>query len=156
MSNTTPDIKQGMGIDDSDYDRIYAKARKANTTGIFVKNSNGIIYRFYMKGKTLYTAYKDSTENKMIVAEVFKKSEVLKSEKDNFKQSMMNRLHNDFPDMSMEEKEYRADLLTEANETIKNLIKGGMNPEIAHKVVVELLQSRDKTEKQTSEPTESK
>lgn len=139
----TPATKQGTALEDDDYDRIVSMARSAGKRGVSLTNKAGQNWRFYFKRKDLYGDLK-MPDGSVVVYEVFKKSVVMAQQQNPFSNSIREKLDADYPDMSNEEKDFRIGMLTEANESIKNLIRGGMDPKQAHSVIVEVLRSMEK------------
>lgn len=140
----TPATKQGTAIDDDDYDRIVSMTRNAGRRGVSLTNKSGQHWRFYYKGKDLFGDVR-MPDGSVVVNEVFKKSVVMAQQQKPFSDAMREKLEADYPDMSKEEKDFRVGMLTEANESIKNLIRGGMEPKQAHALIVEVLRSMEKT-----------
>ena len=139
----TPASRQCTAIDDDDYDRIVALARKAGKRGVSLTNKAGQKWRFYFKGKDLFGDVL-MPDGSLVINEVFKKSVVMAQQQKPFRDAMRDKLNADYPDMSEEEKEFRVGMLNEANESIKNLIRGGMEPAKAHALIVEVLRSMEK------------
>ena len=131
---------------DEDYDRIVVLARKAGRRGVTLTNKSGQIWRFYFQGKDLFGDIK-MPDGTITTNEVFKQSVVMGQNMNPFRDEMRRKLEADFPDMSEEEKEFRVGMLTEANESIKNLIRSGIEPAKAHAMIVAALRAMENTEK---------
>jgi hypothetical protein len=60
-----------------------------------------------------------------------------------FRESLMKRLEEDMPDITQEEREAHADILTEANEAIKRLIVSGVEPKVALYIIQSVLADKE-------------
>ena len=131
------DARSGVAIEDSEYDRIIAICRKSRR-GVTLQNSNGQRWWFRMQDGALHADIRNPDDS-VSKSEVFKKSDVLRQHSQSFCDTMKSRLQADHPDMSAEEIALNADILTEANESIKKLIMTGVDPKLAHALVKEVL-----------------
>lgn len=135
---------RGFAIDDWEYDRIKVLA-KEKKRGIKLKNSTGEYYRFYYKGADLMSDLR-MPDGSIQTSEVFKKSDVMKEQKDTFKQQMVEKIAEKNPDVPAEVTEVYADIMVEANESIKNLIRKGIDPKQAYNIVMGILRNMENTE----------
>jgi hypothetical protein len=115
-------------------DDHYAKLEtllETKVLGMEIKDKNGVPAYFYSKNGKIYS------EQSGLTQEVVKMSSIpdVKRQHDPFREHLMSRLRNDFPDCTQDELDAHADILTEANTTIKNLIAQGLPKEIAYRIV---------------------
>ena len=120
-----------IGVTDEDYKRIVVLARNAGRRGVKLTGRSGTV-RFYFKGSQLMGDSYNQTGEK-VTQEVVNIAKLPKN--DAFTTHLRDRLSQDHPEMSKEEVEMHADILNEANETIKRLIEAGIAPDVAHKIV---------------------
>lgn len=130
--------KSGVAIQDADYDQIISMCRKNGKRGVTLENSNGQIWWFRLENGDLHAKIRNQ-DGSVTNSEVFKKSVVMSQQSTPFRETMRQRLRADHPDMSPEEIDINADLLTEANDSIKTLIQSGVDPAVAQAVVKEAL-----------------
>ena len=127
----------GVAIPDADYDRILDILKTKNS--IKLTNKDKIEKKFYLKNGILYAdSWADTTK---ITEEVFKQSEIAQQYSNTFRESVRQRMVRDHPEWSTEEIEANADIVNEANETIKRLIQSGVDFATAVGVVKHTLTS---------------
>lgn len=131
--------RSGVAIEDVEYDRIVAMCRKSGRRGLTLRNSNGQTWWFRLNDGELHAKIRNPDSDEVTESEVFKKSVVMRQQTASFRETMRERLRADHPEMSPEEIDLNADLLTEANESIKNLIQSGVDPKMAQALVKEAL-----------------
>jgi hypothetical protein len=106
---------------------------------IHLKDKHGVVMKFYRNGGNLWA---DRADGKDVIPQpVIGMSEAGEFQKNArpFKESVVERIKNDFPDKPMEEVEQDADILNEANESIKKLIASGVAPSLARKIIMSCL-----------------
>lgn len=137
MSETNPTL--GVAIPDADYIRILDILKTKNS--VKLTNKDKIEKKFYVKGTTLYAdSWADTTK---VTEEVFKQSELAQQYSNTFRESIRQRMIRDHPEWSAEEVEANADIIDEANETIKRLIASGIDYTVAVGVVKHTLISNN-------------
>lgn len=139
-----------IGVSDSDYKQIMARVKACGRRGVTLTGRSGPVH-FHLKGKELYGDVSDLSGNK-ITREVVNIDKIPKTTE--FKVSIKDRLREDHPDMSDEMVEANADIINEANETIKRLMTIGIEPEMAARIVITALKEenlREVLEKAKSE-----
>jgi hypothetical protein len=159
-----------MVVPDEHFTRIQEMLKEANSKiGVHLTHKNGNRVRFYHDGgKTFADERKE--DNSVFTQEVIPMSEVedMKRQHSSFRETLMKRLKDDHPDWSQEELDASADILTEANESIKKLIAAGVDPRLAQHLIeavladkniersaeelVEVLKEREQTYKAEEEP----
>lgn len=102
---------------------------------IHLKDKNDVVMKFYYQGDIMYAERADG--EKTIVQTVLSTTEATAAQKKHrpFKEYIEERIKADFPDKSNEEVQQDADILNEANESIKNLIKTGVAPSVARRII---------------------
>jgi hypothetical protein len=121
MSETNPAL--GVAIPDADYDRILDILKTKNS--IKLTNKDKIEKKFYLKNGILYAdSWADTTK---VTEEVFKASTVMQQQGPTFRESVRQRMIRDHPEWHTEDVEANADIVNEANETIKRLIQRGVD-----------------------------
>jgi len=141
-----PEIKQAVAIPDEEYNKLRVCAKTNGKRGYIARDKGGKMHRFFMKGQTLYGEHK--VGDKLEEYEVMAMSEALKKQQEmnadnQFKTHIMNRMKSDHPDMKDEDIEANADIVCEANDTIKRLIASGTSPDVAYKLISGVLHSDD-------------
>lgn len=108
-----------------------------NQKAVHIRNRDNIPHTFTLRdGKVI--AVKDGDEKEMMVIPESATKEVKEKHKD-FKEYLTDRIRADFPDMDAEQVERDADVLNEANEAIKRLIKAGIPVEVAKRIIFSVL-----------------
>ena len=127
-----------MGIRDEEYNKIVKQLKKESIVSL--KNTDGNIYTFFFKGKDLHCCVNGEPTTMM---EVMKQSDVFKQQMKGFQSHMSKQIKADNPTMKEEVVEAYADVITEANESIKNLINGGIEPAMAKALVSKILENHE-------------
>lgn len=127
-------VQVAIGVTGEDYEKIVVLAR-GKRRGVKLTGRSGTVRFYFDKGKLLGDTI-DAQGNK-VTQEVVNIETLPKNE--GFKTHLRDRLREDHPEMSKEELEAHADILNEANETIKRLIESGVAPDVAHKIVTTAL-----------------
>jgi hypothetical protein len=117
---------------------------------VYLADKNKVVHKFFKQGNTLISERDDN--GKPLVQPVISMSEAVKIKESQrpFKDKMVERMEKDFPEKSKEEIEADADILNEANESIKKLVASGVPPSIAKKIIMSVLDS----DKQPTSPEE--
>jgi hypothetical protein len=144
-----PTIKQAVAIPDEEYSKLRLCAKANGKRGYLIKDKKGVMHRFFMKDNILYSEKK--VDDALQEFEVMSMTEALEKQKEmnerdpnaQFKAHTMQRMRQDHPNMSDEDLEANADIVVEANESIKRLISKGIPAETAHKIITGLLHSED-------------
>jgi hypothetical protein len=133
-----------MCVPDEHYDRIVDMLKDCGRIGTYVTHKNGNRVRFYkIDGKIFADERKE--DNSIFTQEVIKMSEVqqTKMEHSDFRKEMLSRIEKDKPELQEEEKNAMADVLYEANESIKKLIASGVHPALAKSLIEAVLNDKD-------------
>lgn len=133
-----------VALTDDDYSRIVDLVLKAGKRGVTLTNVKNVTMRFYYKKdrKQLWgdTINKDGT---VVTTEVFKQSEVTGGKQLNpYKESVKSKMKEDHPDWTEEELDFNADICAEANNSIKRLIEGGVDPNTAYNIIMATLEGK--------------
>lgn len=138
------DFIHRLCIPDEHYAKIKESLKDAGRIGIYLTDKNGKRVRFYKKDGVIY-ADERKDDDTVFTQEVIKMSEIqqVQNEHSVFKQEMLKRIQADHPDMPLEEQEAYADVLREANDSIKKLIASGVEPSIAYKIIESVLQDKE-------------
>jgi hypothetical protein len=106
---------------------------------VYLSDKNKIVHKFFKQGETLIAERDDN--GKPIAQPVISMSEAHKIQEQQrpFKDKIVERIKTDFPEKSEEEISQDADILNEANESIKKLIASGVAPSIARKIIMSVL-----------------
>jgi len=127
---TIPD-KQFSGLESAlDKDKI-----------VSVRNKDNVFFNFYRDGDVIVGENTDTGAKHKVVSE--SEGLKLKEKQLTFKEQIEKRIRTDFPDISEEQLKQDADILYEANESIKTLIKAGLKPEVAKNIIFKVLESKD-------------
>jgi len=133
-----------MCVPDEHYARIEELLKdKRNIT---IKDNKGQESKFYYHTDGTLMADKWD-DDKLIQQEVIRMSEIPQVQQAvntrPFRENLLFRLKEDFPEMTQEEIELHADVLTEANESIKKLIACGIPPMIAYKLIEDVMNDKE-------------
>jgi len=111
-----------------------------NNYFIHLTDKNKVVHKFYRQGEKLIAERDDN--GKPLFQPVISMSEAnkIKESQRPFKDKLVERIKTDFPEKSNEEIEQDADILAEANESIKKLIASGVAPSIARKIIMSVLE----------------
>jgi hypothetical protein len=111
---------------------------------VHLKDKNGVVMKFYINQGNLWADRPDG--DKVIPQPVITMSEAKafneaqKEANRSFKEKVIERIQTDFPDKTKEEVEQDADILNEANESIRKLIASGVAPSVARKIITSVLE----------------
>jgi hypothetical protein len=146
-----------MAVPDEHYERIEELLKgKRNIT---IKDNKGQEAKFYHHTDGTLMADKWDDE-KLVQQEVVKISDVPQLKKAlasrPFRENLVFRLKEDFPEMSQDEIELHADVLTEANESIKKLIASGVPPMVASKLIQDVMNDKELIEQLQAEDEDGK
>jgi hypothetical protein len=131
-----------LTVPDDKYDSLFARVE---TEPVSIADKNGVVQTFYRQGNNLY-ADRDN-DGKPLSQKVIRKSEEEKyKNRKPFKESIKERLRKDFPEYDEANLEAHADVLGQANESIKRLIQAGISPANAVKIVLNILDNQEKFE----------
>ena len=134
-----------MGLLEEDYQRISRMARKSRI-GVRLMGKNGPV-RFYYKDGQLYGDQRDK-EGKVFTQPCVNMAEAMKQQKAAtesgpkelpFKAAVLPRIRADHPDWTDEEVDAFADIIAEANESMKRLLASGVEEQLAANLVGEAL-----------------
>jgi hypothetical protein len=122
-------------IPDEHYEHLVKLVNESKTGETFLKDKAGITQRFYKEEEVIY-ADKEERDGNILKQKVITNSEALKmGSKDKYRSKIEERVKEDFPDMTSEEVKAHADVLNEANESVKRLIDNGMPKALAVKLI---------------------
>jgi hypothetical protein len=128
---------RGVALPDNEYDRIVEILQSKHY--ISLKNKDGVEKKFYKKDGSIYA--ESWIDNDKVIEEVFKLSTVSQQYANTFRESVRQRMIRDHPEWSAEQVEASADIIDEANETIKRLMSAGIDYTVAVGVVKHTLTS---------------
>ena len=135
-----PTPMKGMALPDEEYEKIEHILKKK--TNIRLTNTAGVEVNFFFKDKVLYGEHKDHT-----VEEVFKLSTVQQQQQrddpNSFRNLVKARMTAEQPDWSEEKIELNADIISEANESVRRLVDMGVEYKVAVAIVKHTLKSKD-------------
>ena len=133
------ETKTAMGLNSEHFKMVSQEARKTRI-GFRVRDTKtGNYLRFYYKDGELLVDIRDKNDTKMTMPVV----DVADAGKtDTYRDAMMNRIRAENPDKSDAQVEYEVDLLVEGRKTIEELVKKGVDPELAWKLVKSALNDR--------------
>lgn len=139
-----PEFVHRLCVPDEHYGKIKESLKDAGRIGIYLTDKNGKRVRFYKIEGVIY-ADERKEDDSIFTQEVIKMSDIQKvsNDHDAFRKEMMKRLEADHPNMAQEEREAYADVLREANDSIKKLIAGGMEPSLAYKIIESVLNDKE-------------
>lgn len=142
-----------MCIPDEHYDRIVDMLKDCGRIGTYITHKNGNRVRFYKVDKKIF-ADERKEDDSIFTQEVIKMSEVqqAKMETSDFRKEMLSRIEKETPELQEEEKNAMADILYEANESIKKLIASGMHPVVAKSIIEAVLNDKDVLSKANGSP----
>jgi hypothetical protein len=122
-------------VPDDHYERIVKLIDESEASETLLKDKAGITQRFYRDGDEIF-ADKEESDGNVLKQKVMTMSEAQKmANKDNYRMKIESRVKEDFPDMSEEDIKAHADVLNEANESVKRLIANGMPKAMAVKLI---------------------
>ena len=140
----TPEFVHRMCVPDEHFAKIQEQLKDSGRIGVYLTDKNGKRVRFYNKKGVIYADEKKEDDS-IFTQEVIRMSDIQTVENDCnvFRTEMLKRLGLDHPDMTNEDKETFADILKEANESIKKLITSGVEPNVAYKIIESVLQDKE-------------
>lgn len=148
METTT---RYAVAIPDEEYDAIVKKVRKEGRIGFRSVDKNGIHHRFYYSDDKLLVDIR--TDDTTTTKDVMKLSDALEEQKKqgeqadrDFKEYITGVLRKDNPEMEDDMIEAYADILTQANQSVKNLMARGHNPDTALEIVQSILEIKNNVE----------
>lgn len=133
--------KHAVALTDEDYSRIDELVRKNGKRGVKLTDKKGVVNRFYRKDGELYCDQYGANDT-IFTQECMKLSDIQNTQKAPFESAMKQKLKADYPTMTQEEVDAYADVIAEANESIKRLIANGVEPQLAHGIITEALRGR--------------
>jgi hypothetical protein len=134
--------RHAVALTDEDYSRIDRLVRKKGGRGIKLTDKKGVLNRFYRKDGLLWCdQYK--ADDSIFTQECMKMSDIANQQRAPFANVMKEKLKADHPTMSAEEIDAMADIISEANESIKRLISSGVEPEVAHRIITEAMRGKE-------------
>jgi len=134
--------KHAVALTDEDYSRIDELVRKNGKRGVKLTDKKGVVNRFYRNDGLLYSDQLGK-DGSVFTQECMKLSDIQNTQKAPFESAMKQKLKADYPTMTQEEVDAYADIIAEANESIKRLIASGVQPQMAHGVITDALRSRN-------------
>jgi hypothetical protein len=134
--------RHAVALTDEDYSRIDGLVRKKGGRGIKLTDKKGVVNRFYRKDKLLWCD-QVKADSSIFTQECMKMSDIANAQKAPFADAMKEKLKADHPTMTAEVVNAYADVIAEANESIKRLISSGVEPEVAHKIITEALRGKE-------------
>jgi Fe2+ transport system protein FeoA len=127
----------GIALPDHEYHKLIEILK--NQRSVKLKNTQGVETKFYYRnGKLVGDTYKGLVRQ---TSEVFNINELARQEENSFLNITRRRMKADHPEWSEEEVEAQADVINEANETIKRLMTMGVDYKVAVGVVKHTLNS---------------
>lgn len=138
-----------MGLMDEDYQRIARMARKSRI-GVRLQDKVGPV-RFYYKAGQLFADRRDASNNittqpcvnvKDVLEQQGRANATAATEgtqNDLFKNAVLPKIREDHPDWTEEEVDAVADIMNEANGSMKRLILTGVDEQLAARLVAEAL-----------------
>jgi hypothetical protein len=141
-STSVPTPNFAITLLPDEYKRI-AKLARGSRIGVICNHKAGR-FRFYFKDGEMFADIRDKDNNIKTypVVDMEKAKEMERTEgtqNDLFKNSVLPKIRADHPDWTEEEVECLADMLNEANGSIKRLIMQGIDPVMAQKIVGEAM-----------------
>lgn len=138
VSESQPSFLHGFILPD---DKVFGLEQKLkNEEYILIQSGNGTNYKFYYEDDIMYAV---NIDDESIKHKIIKESdrESVENKHKSFRNHLKNRIKNDFPEMPEEQLNQDADILSEANESIKNLMLKGIPSEIAKEIIMIVLQT---------------
>ena len=135
MSESHP--AKGMALPELEYKKL-TEALKHNKS-IKVKDAKGVEHKFYKKGDTIYADFHMGLVRH--TNEVFNVAELARQDTNSFRNAVRRKMKADHPEWDEEELDIQADVISEANESIKRLMAMGVGYEVAVGVVKHTLNS---------------
>lgn len=132
-----------ISVPDDKYESIYKRVSDELSGFLHIADKNGVIQKFFRQGEALYAERQDG--EKLLQQKVIPKSkeEEVKNRMRPFRDMIVERLRADFPDYTEENIQIHADILNEANSSIKQLITAGVSPANAIRIVMSILDSKE-------------
>jgi hypothetical protein len=134
--------RHAVALTDEDYSRIDSLAKKKGKIGIKLTDKKGIVNRFYRKDGLLWCDQRKE-DGSIFTQECMKLSDIQKTQRAPFANAIKEKLKIDHPTMTAEEIDAYADVISEANESIKRLIASGVEPDVAHKIITEAMRGKE-------------
>jgi hypothetical protein len=145
-----------MCIPDEHFSRIQELLKDKKSMKL--KDAKGQESKFYYHTDGTLMADRWTDENTLVQQEVIKMSEIPALQHSintrPFRENMIFKLKQDFPDMKPEDVEVHADILAEANESIKKLIASGVPPNVASQIIQDVLADKKLLDELTKEETD--
>lgn len=118
---------------------LEAEENKSNGF-IHLTDKHNTPHKFYKVNGNLYADRSDN--GKILKQPVISMTEAnkIKEQQRPFKDKITERIQADFPDKTNDEVEQDADILNEANESIKKLIASGLAPSVARSIIMSVLE----------------
>lgn len=147
-----PEIRNAVALPDIEYTELKMRAKGKGKRGYTCWDKKGERHRFYMVGDVLHGEHivndKLETYEVMSMSEAMnKKKEMEENNPNPFKDYIKEKMRADNPDLPDEHVEANADIVVEANETIKRLISAGVDIDVAHKLIKGVLESEEAQER---------
>ena len=145
ISGLCRNMETAIALPDEHYQMMEDILKRAGRKGKWMKDRSGVWMKFYLsKGKI--TAHKR-------IEGGYKKMDVLKLsdaqqhqvQANPIREDIRTRIKNDNTNMTDEELDATADILTEANETIKRLVKNGVDINTATRIVQVALDHKEES-----------
>jgi hypothetical protein len=132
-----------LSLPDDKYDSLYKRVSEDKEGFIHIADKNGVIQKFYRQGEVLFAERQDGEQ--LLQQKVIPKSkeEEVKKKFRPFRDMIVERLRADFPEYTEENIQSHADILNEANSSIKKLIESGISPSNAIRIVMSILDSQE-------------
>jgi hypothetical protein len=147
MQSEAP-VRNIIAIPDTEYGKLRIAAQMRGKRGYICNDKKGERHRFFMKGSELWGEHK--VGDKLEAYETMSMTDALQKHKEMqsnpFKEHIVKKLKEDRPELTDEQIDANADIIVEANETIKRLIAGGMDPKVAHTIITGVLHSEETQE----------
>ena len=107
---------------------------------VHLTDKNGIVMKFYYNQGNLWA---DRADGEQVISQpviTMTEAENFQRSQRPFKEKLVERMTHEFPEKTPEQIAQDADILNEANESIKRLIASGVAPSVARKIISNVLE----------------
>jgi hypothetical protein len=122
-------------LDDKQYETCWGRVESGEKH--LVKDKSLLTHTFFRQGNQMLSEREDGLIQRVIPK--CQEADFMKAHRP-FKETMVERLREDYPELGEDDLNAHADVLKEANDTILRLIQAGMTPEKAKHLVVSILE----------------
>ena len=120
-------------------DLLESEENKANGY-VHLTDKHGVVMKFYYNQGNLWA---DRADGEHVIQQpviTMSEAQKVKQAQRPFKEKAIERMKAEFPEKTPEQIEQDADILNEANESIKRLIAAGVAPSVARKIISNVLE----------------